>query len=167
MYPKDWLSNIRYCALGAIEGWLFGTFAWLLNELHLRDVPQPVSDYVNTSSDMIICLADPFPPSYGGVIILCMLTFAIVSYGAHRLVRKAWLPILLLWQIIGLCSLTLLLVVAQITWNGYFFSLRSGWVLLLGFGSAIVSSFIIGIIVESGRYAYPQSKQESGGEGAA
>jgi hypothetical protein len=163
MYPKGKLNAVRYCTLGALNGWLFGTLAWWLNELHVNDMSKAAPSEVSNSPEAITCLAEMFPPNYGEVVILCMLTFAMVSYGVHRALLKRPLSLLLLWQVIGLLSLALLLILAELRWGGDFFSPLNGWILLLGFGAALVSSFIIGVIVESAAQVYPCSKNENGG----
>lgn len=167
MYPKGWINGVRYCALGAIDGWLFGTFAWLLNEAHLSGV-LPTPNFI-VIDGMIIDLADPIPPSYGEVSIICMLTFSIVSYGVHRIDVKGRHSLLLLWQIIGLISLTLILCLAQLGWQRYFFSPSKGWVILFGLVAVVISNFIIGVIVEAATkiYTRPSAGGDKGSNGAA
>ena len=167
MYPKGWINSIRYCALGAVDGWLFGTFAWLLNEMRLRGA-LPTPNFIVTTDGSIIDLANPIPPSYGEVSIFCMLTFSIVSYGVHRIVVKRRLPILLLWQVIGLISLALVLCLAYLGWQRYFFSPSKGWIILFGLVTVLISNFIVGAVLDSAAKVYtPRSPDQGCSSGAA
>ena len=150
-----WIDGVRACALGAIDGALCGAAIGGLNELHLRGVTQP-THYDVTVGNAIILMAAPIPPNVGSIVILCAFTFALVSYGAHRLWLKRVSSLLILWQAIGICSLVLLVAAANLMGHeSYYASLPHG-ASLIGLAVVVIVSFIFGGIVESSAKLYSQ-----------
>jgi hypothetical protein len=156
MSSAGWIGGVRACALGATDGALYGAAIGGLNELYLRGATQP-THYDVTVGNVIILMASPIPPRVGHVVISCAFAFALVSYGAHRLWPRRISSLLILWQVVGICSFVLLSAAAYLMGReSYYASLPRG-ATLLGLVVVVIISFIFGVVVESSVKLYSRS----------
>lgn len=144
----------RACVLGAIDGLLCSATIGGLIKSHLCGMIQSAS-YDVTAGKSIILMASPIPPSIGFIAFLCVLTFTLISYVAHRLLLNRISSLLILWQIIGICTFTLLSTTAYLAEHesSFYESLpRGAWLVCLA--AFVIVNFIIGVVVESSAKLY-------------
>lgn len=141
------LNNLQITFLGAIDGLAFGIFGVLLHHMHTAVRPEQISEGQHSES-LSVLLLKQIPPNYGFTIIVCMTTFAIVSYLVHRFRASRSQSLLLRWQIIGVLAVTSIatgLYILDLLGEEVYYQFKHSTFWLVALVLAISVNFVLGI----------------------
>jgi len=161
MKPNNWVNLIRLCALGALNGLLFGVAIEMLRVWHAGiEIERYEAQERANPGGLILCFSEP---SFNvGIPLLCAVVFAGACHLVHRYYKNRPQSVLLLWQAVGFVAATgcAILDFANTPMLGYYRFSEAIWRWVVCFAVVIPINFIYSLIVESSVLFYTQGHDD-------